>query len=118
MGISGFAEGINEKKLQLLFPKCTCAKIPPGSSYGFVQFQNLADAKSAFEATKKLIRTTRDNSMIDTISVAYARVSKRAKYRADKKHKISKGIGKQNTHISYSKSTINPQLVNDEESTQ
>merc|ERR1712060_887462 len=55
---------------------------------------------------------------INTISVAYARVSKSAKYRAGMKHKNSKGIAKQNTHIDNSQIAINPHHVNGEESTQ
>ena len=46
-----------------------------GTQYGFVQFGNPADAKSAFEAAKKLTVQTKDGSGAQHITVLYATAS-------------------------------------------
>merc|ERR1719411_1815708 len=50
---------MSREVLQNLFPKSKCANIPTrskinGGLYGFVDFENPADAKSAFDAANKL----------------------------------------------------------------
>ena len=52
--VSGLQGLITEAKLKALFPKSVKASIPKGKSYGFVQFQNPADAKAAYDAAQKL----------------------------------------------------------------
>ena len=57
--ISGLAPGINNDNLKEMFPKAAHAQIPKsskkkGTSYGFVQFSNPADAKAAFDAAQDL----------------------------------------------------------------
>lgn len=74
--VNGIVKGMSEQKLQQLFPKSTEAKIPKaslkkGTSYGFVQFANPADAKAAFDAAQKL------NAGGHNITVLYARIGKR-----------------------------------------
>ena len=72
---------MTEEKLKQLFPKCCKANIPKGSIrkgtlYGFVQFTNPADAKSAFEAAKKLTVQTQEGKEGQRITVLYATASK------------------------------------------
>jgi len=79
--ITGLIDGMTEEKLKLLFPKCCKANIPKGSVrkgtlYGFVQFTNPADAKSAFEAAKKLTVQTKEGKGGQRITVLYATATK------------------------------------------
>lgn len=79
--ITGLMEGMTEEKLKQLFPKCSSANIPKGSIrkgtlYGFVQFSNPADAKSAFEAAKKLTVKTSEGDGSQRITVLYATATK------------------------------------------
>ena len=79
--ISGLIDGMTEEKLKLLFPKCRQANITKGSIrkgtlYGFVQFSNPADAKSAFEAAKKLTVQTQEGKEGQRITVLYASATK------------------------------------------
>jgi len=79
--ITGLVEGMTDDKLKKLFPKCCKAEIPKGSKrkgnlYGFVQFDNPADAKSAFEAAKKLTVQSKEGKGAQRITVLYAKVSK------------------------------------------
>ena len=72
---------MTEEKLKQLFPKCSSANIPKGSIrkgtlYGFVQFSNPADAKSAFEAAKKLTVQTQEGDGSQRITVLYATATK------------------------------------------
>ena len=82
--ITGLIDGMTEDKLKLLFPKCCDANIPKGSIrkgtlYGFVQFTNPADAKSAFEAAKKLTVQTQEGKDGQRITVLYATATKHPK---------------------------------------
>merc|ERR1711915_472093 len=57
--VSGLAPGVTESHLKEMFPKSSHALIPKTSRksnviFGFVQFSNPADAKSAFDAAKDL----------------------------------------------------------------
>merc|ERR1712183_295028 len=57
--VTGLPKGMSREVLQNLFPKSKCANIPTrsrknGGLYGFVDFENPADAKSAFDAANKL----------------------------------------------------------------
>ena len=94
--VTGLIEGMTEDKLKQLFPKCYKANIPKGSIrkgtlYGFVQFDNPADAKSAFEAAKKLTVQTKEGKEAQRITVLYATASN---------HPInSKKIQKGNFHV-------------------
>ena len=79
--ITGLMQGMTEEKLKQLFPKCSSANIPKGSVrkgtlYGFVQFSNPADAKSAFEAAKKLTVKTQEGDGSQRITVLYATATK------------------------------------------
>lgn len=79
--ISGLLDGMTEDQLKRLFPKCCKANIPKGSLrkgtlYGFVQFTNPADAKSAFEAAKKLTVQTKEGRENQRITVLYATATK------------------------------------------
>ena len=79
--ITGLMEGMTEEKLQQLFPKSSSANIPKGSVrkgtlYGFIQFSNPADAKSAFEAAKKLTVKTSEDGGSQRITVLYATATK------------------------------------------
>ena len=79
--ITGLMQGMTEEKLKQLFPKCSSANIPKGSVrkgtlYGFVQFLNPADAKSAFEAAKKLTVKTQEGDGSQRITVLYATATK------------------------------------------
>ena len=79
--ITGLMLGMTEEKLKQLFPKCSSANIPKGSVrkgtlYGFVQFSNPADAKSAFEAAKKLTVKTQEGDGSQRITVLYATATK------------------------------------------
>ena len=76
--ITGLFEGMTEEKLKQLFPKCNQANIPKGSVrkgtvYGFVQFNNPSDAKSAFDAAKKLTIQTNEGKGGQHITVLYAK---------------------------------------------
>jgi len=79
--ITGLIEGMTEDKLKQLFPKCCKANIPKGSirkgtMYGFVQFTNPADAKSAFDAAKKLTVQAKEGKEAQRITVLYATATK------------------------------------------
>merc|ERR1712141_447871 len=79
--ITGLFEGMTEEKLKQLFPKCSSANIPKGSVrkgtvYGFVQFNNPSDAKSAFDAAKKLTVQTNEGKGGQHITVLYANRNK------------------------------------------
>merc|ERR1712020_798226 len=57
--VTGLPKGMSNEVLENLFPKSKCANIPQrsmrrGGVYGFVDFENPADAKSAFDAANKL----------------------------------------------------------------
>ena len=72
---------MTEDKLKQLFPKCCKANIPKGSirkgtMYGFVQFTNPADAKSAFDAAKKLTVQAKAGKEAQRITVLYATATK------------------------------------------
>ena len=83
--VSGFSQGITSEKLKALFPKCTGASVPAKNSYGFVQFDNPADAKAAFDATQKL--KVGDNQHI---TVVFARLQKHGSVIGGSKHKAPK----------------------------
>ena len=77
--VSGLTDEISEDKLRKLFPKCVKAEIPKKVAekegrYGFVQFNNPADAKSAFDAANKLKVDSPEGPT--HFSVLYARVNK------------------------------------------
>jgi len=83
--VSGLAKGTDEGNLKEMFPKAAHAEIPhkskkKGSSYGFVQFSNPADAKEALDAAQDL---TINNFKI-TVRFAY-------KGKKEKKNKENKG---------------------------
>merc|ERR1719189_2428561 len=96
--ITGLFEGMTEEKLKQLFPKCNNANIPKGSVrkgtvYGFVQFNNPSDAKSAFDAAKKLtIQTNEDKEKKSTDKVA----EKKSKKSKSKKKKTDSNDKSQN----------------------
>ena len=76
-------EGLDASKLKQLFPKCVDAQIggkggrkKKVKSFGFVQFDNPADAKAAFDASQKLTITGKNGSDVHHITVVYAKVSK------------------------------------------
>eukprot|EP00094_Tigriopus_californicus_P001109 TCALIF_01073-PA protein Name:"Similar to NCL Nucleolin (Gallus gallus)" AED:0.00 eAED:0.00 QI:202/1/0.5/1/1/1/2/0/355 len=57
--VSGLAKGLTEDKLRELFPKASRTIIPArsvrkGSTFGFAQFNNPAEAKEAFNASQNL----------------------------------------------------------------
>merc|ERR1740131_310697 len=57
--VSGLTAGVTKTNLKEMFPKSAGAEIPrtskeKGTTYGFVQFSNPGDAKSAFDAAKGL----------------------------------------------------------------
>ena len=77
--VSGLTDAISEDQLRKLFPKCVKAEIPKKVAakegrYGFVQFRDPADAKSAFDAANKLKIDSEEGAT--HLSVLYARVSK------------------------------------------
>jgi len=72
--ICGLAPGVTKGALKEMFPKCCGADIPSnsakkGTPFGFVQFSNPGDAKSAFDAAKDL------DIAGHKISVFYAKIS-------------------------------------------
>jgi len=72
--VVGLNKGITKTHLKEMFPKAANASIPPrskqkGTSFGFVQFSNPADAKAAFDAAQDL---TINNHKI---SVFFAKVT-------------------------------------------
>jgi len=102
--ITGLMQGMTEEKLKQLFPKCSSANIPKGSIrkgtlYGFVQFSNPADAKSAFEAAKKLTVQTQEGDGSQRITVLYATATKHPVQNnesEDGENKVSKSKKKKN----------------------
>jgi len=57
--VVGLAPGVSKNNLKEMFPKAGHAEIPQkskkkGTSFGFVQFSNAADAKAAFDAAQDL----------------------------------------------------------------
>jgi len=82
--IKGLVEGLNEEKLKQLFPKAIQTSIPKmavrkGSKFGYVQFENPADAKAAFDASQKLtISASGSGSEGHHLTVTYAQQSKKA----------------------------------------
>lgn len=118
--ITGLIDGMTEDKLKLLFPKCCSANIPKGSIrkgtlYGFVQFTNPADAKSAFEAAKKLTVQTQEGKEGQRITVLYATATKnpRAKQKEDPAEKpVNEKKKKSNTTID-SNGEVKGEIKND-----
>jgi RNA recognition motif-containing protein len=72
--VCGLEPGVKKATLKEMFPKCSHAEIPSqsakkGTPYGFVQFSNPGDAKSAFDAAQNL------DIAGYKITVLYAKVS-------------------------------------------
>lgn len=91
--VSGFGQQgmITADKLRKLFPKCINASIPAkNSTFGFVTFENPADAKAAFDAANQL-KVNKDDGT-QHLTVVFARLQKRpaAKENADEKSDAKK----------------------------
>ena len=70
--VSGFGTKMTQEKLKALFPKSRTALIPKKvEHYGFVNFDNPADAKAAFDAANKLKVDTEDGTQ--SMTVVFAR---------------------------------------------
>ena len=70
--VSGFGTKMTQDKLKALFPKSRSALIPKKvDHYGFVNFDNPADAKAAFDAANKLKVDTEDGTQ--SMTVVFAR---------------------------------------------
>jgi len=70
--VSGFGTKMTQDKLKALFPKSRTALIPKKvEHYGFVNFDNPADAKAAFDAANKLKVDTEDGTQ--SMTVVFAR---------------------------------------------
>jgi len=94
--IKGLVDGLTEDKLKQLFPKCIKTSIPKvsvrkGSKFGFVQFENPADAKAAFDASQKLTISSSQSKEGHHLTVVYAQQSKRAMKAAQKQREMTKG---------------------------
>jgi len=73
--VSGFGTKMTQDKLKALFPKSRSALIPEKvDHYGFVNFDNPADAKAAFDAANKLKVDTEDGTQ--SMTVVFARMKK------------------------------------------
>merc|ERR1712037_619015 len=75
--VTGLPKGMSNEVLENLFPKSKCANIPKrsmrrGGVYGFVDFENPADAKSAFDAANKLTMRTKGEKQGQHIDVKFA----------------------------------------------
>ena len=99
--VSGLTDAITEDQLRKLFPKCVKAEIPKRVAkkegrYGFVQFHNPADAKSAFDAANELKIGSGEGAT--HLSVLFARVNKPGDQllSPDKKEKKSKAKKRKN----------------------
>merc|ERR1712172_148155 len=76
--VSGFGTKMTQDKLKALFPKSRAALIPKKvDHYGFVNFDNPADAKAAFDAANKLKVDTEDGTQ--SMTVVFARMEKHGK---------------------------------------
>jgi len=97
--IKGLVEGLTEEKLKQLFPKAIQTSIPKmavrkGSKFGYVQFENPADAKAAFDASQKLtISAQGSGTEGHHMTVTYAQQSKRAVKAAKQQSSKAKSTG-------------------------
>jgi len=126
--IGGLVEGLDASKLKLLFPKCVDAQIggkggrkKSVKSFGFVQFDNPADAKAAFDASQKLTITGKNGSDVHHITVVYAKVSKSTvrdmtAQKTDTKKKKKKAAGGEEAKAEASEQKEEPEEAMEEES--
>jgi len=100
--VSGLAKGTDEGNLKEMFPKAAHADIPhkskkKGSSYGFVQFSNPADAKAALDAAQDLTINNFKITVLFANKGKREKKNKENKEKKEKKNKESAGEKRKNT---------------------